>query len=245
MFSPGGCVQETATVFMNDLADTYPEGSALHGAESSNAAAALDSEEDEDEGDEAEVQRLDDDSSDSDDSDSSTGDVAGDPKRQETGATDSIVASSSDTSKKGDEPPEVSQPSEASKGAKAAKTAKTTPAKGAKATKTTPARTPVAKPAKTTPVTTPVASVQSTMGGGAGTRSHKKNGATIAEMIASSSGTDTVVDEVSETEAHKAAKQVKAPGTSGTVAAYPTLSLSKALPVGKDDEYEQEKRNRG
>jgi hypothetical protein len=53
MFSPGGCVQETVTVFMNDMAGEYPEGSALYDVEDPNAADTLATDEDEDEGDEA------------------------------------------------------------------------------------------------------------------------------------------------------------------------------------------------
>ena len=152
-FSLGGGVQETATVFMNDMADTYPVDSALFGAEDPNAADedGNDGEADADgeDGNDGEGDSNDDASSDGDDSDSSTG-VAGANDSKKTGITDTFVGSSSGTYHKVDEVPAPSQPSEARK--------TTTPVKGAKK----PAKIPVAKPAKASPG-------NSTMGG-AGSR---------------------------------------------------------------------------
>ena len=140
--------------------------------------------------------------SDSDDNDSSTGGAVGTPKHKKTGATDTIVASSSGTYKTGDEVPEPSQPSEAHKAAK--------PSKHAKATK--PAMPTTL--ANASPVKTPVASGKSTMGGGGSVHKCKTTGATDT-IVDSSSGTYTAEDEVSEpsqpSEAHKADSQPRPP----------------------------------
>ena len=229
-FSLGGGVQETATVFMNDMADTYPVDSALFGAEDPNAADSLvDSDAEGEDGDHAEGDSNDDAGSESDDSDSSTG-VAGANDSKKTGTTDTFVGSSSGTYHKVDEVPAPSQPSEARK--------TTTPVKGAKK----PAKIPVAKPAKASPG-------NSTMGGAGSRPPRPKSGSKSASVLAASpffipSGTDTVVDDAPEPsqpdQASKAAKQVKASGASAAVAAFPFVSLSKAAPVGGGDGYEKE-----
>ena len=217
-------------MFMNDMVDTYPEGSALFGAEDPNAADSLvDSDAEGEDGDDGEGDSNDDASSEGDDSDSSTSGVAGANDSKKTGTTDTFVGSSSGTYHKVDEVPAPSQPSEARKA--------TTPVKGAKKPAKIP---PVAKLAKASPG-------NSTMGG-AGSRPPRQKSKS-ASILASSphfipSGTDTVVDDAPEPlqpdQASKAAKQVKASGASAAVAAFPMMSLSKAAPVGGGDGYEKE-----
>ena len=211
-------------MFMNDMVDTYPVGSALFGAEDPNAADSLvDSDA---EGDDGEGDSNDDASSDGDDSDSSTSGVAGAKDSKKTGTTDTFVGSSSGTYHRGDEVPAPSQPSEVRKA--------TTPVKGAKKPAKIP---PVAKPAKASPG-------NSTMGG-AGSRPPRNKSASVlaASPFFIPSGTDTVVDNAPEpsqpNQASKAAKQVKASGASTAVAAFPIMSLSKAAPAGGGDGYEK------
>ena len=185
-------------MFMNDMADTYPEGSALFGAEDPNAAAELvDSDAEQDEGDAAEEDTNDEASSDdSDDSDSSMSGVAGAKVGQKTGAADDFVGSSSGTYTRVDKAPAPSQPSEARNATKppkrATNLAKTSatdgfvgsssgtytrveqvPAPSQPAEVRKPAKSPkgVTKPAKTTSVEPPVAKAdQSTMVGGGNSR---------------------------------------------------------------------------